>query len=113
MKAFCSRIVESRAFEPVMIGLILFNAVLIGLETSPAMLERHGDLLHLGNDIILWIFVAEALVKMIAVAPRLSLYFGNGEQMPEVRSDELTAAVLHSAITHHGTLIVRGLLDSE
>jgi hypothetical protein len=34
MKVFCQRIVGATWFEPVMIGLILFNAVLIGLETS-------------------------------------------------------------------------------
>jgi voltage-gated sodium channel len=78
MKAFAAGIVEARWFEPFMIGLILFNAVLIGLETSHGIVERHGGLLHLGNDVILWIFVVEALLKMTAVAPRLKLYFGNG-----------------------------------
>jgi len=78
MKAFAKRIVEGRGFEPFMIGLILFNAVLIGLETSHDVVEHYGQLLHLGNDIILWIFVLEAVLKITAVAPRLGLYFGNG-----------------------------------
>ena len=78
MKAFAKGIVEGRGFEPFMIGLILFNAVLIGLETSHDVVEKYGDLLHLGNDIILWIFVLEAVLKLTAVAPRLGLYFGNG-----------------------------------
>ena len=78
MKAFAKRIVEGRGFEPFMIGLILFNAVLIGLETSHDVVEKYGELLHLGNDIILWIFVLEAVLKLTAVAPRLGLYFGNG-----------------------------------
>ena len=30
MKPFAKRVVEARGFEPFMIGLILFNAVLIG-----------------------------------------------------------------------------------
>jgi voltage-gated sodium channel len=78
VKAFAHRIVEAPAFEPFMIGLILFNAVLIGLETSPAMIERYGDWLHLGNNIILGVFIVEAALKIAAVAPRLGLYFGNG-----------------------------------
>jgi voltage-gated sodium channel len=78
MRERCRQIVEARWFEPFMIGLILFNAVLIGLETSHGVVERHGQLLHLGNDIILWVFVIEAALKITAVAPRLRLYFGNG-----------------------------------
>ena len=78
MKAYAHRIVEARGFEPFMIGLILFNAVLIGLETSHEVVAQYGDLLHLGNDVILWIFILEAVLKITAVAPRLALYFGNG-----------------------------------
>ena len=40
VRAFARRIVEARWFEPLMIGLIIFNAVLIGLETSPEVVER-------------------------------------------------------------------------
>jgi voltage-gated sodium channel len=78
LKAFAASIVEARWFEPFMIGLILFNAVLIGLETSPEFMVDYGHWLHVGNDIILGVFIAEATLKMIAVAPRLRLYFGNG-----------------------------------
>lgn len=78
MKAWAQGVVEARGFEPFMIGLILFNAVLIGLETSHEVVASHGRWLHLGNDIILWIFVVEAALKITAVAPRISLYFGSG-----------------------------------
>jgi voltage-gated sodium channel len=78
MKAFARRIVEARWFEPAMIGLILFNGVLIGLETSKEFMAAYGSWLHLGNDIILAIFIIEAALKITAVAPRFSLYFGNG-----------------------------------
>ena len=78
MKAFARSIVEARWFEPAMIGLILFNAVLIGLETSKEFVERYDGWLHLGNDIILVIFIIEVVLKLAAVAPRFGLYFGNG-----------------------------------
>jgi voltage-gated sodium channel len=78
MKAFAQRIVEARWFEPAMIGLILFNGVLIGLETSKEFTAAYDGWLHLGNDIILAIFIVEAALKITAAAPRFSLYFGNG-----------------------------------
>lgn len=78
MKTFCQRIVEASWFEPWMIGLIIFNGVLIGLETSTEIERAYGRLLHLGNDVILAVFIIEAALKITAVAPRFSLYFGSG-----------------------------------
>ena len=78
MKEFARRIVEDRRFEPAMIALIIFNGVLIGLETSHEIVAQYEDWLHLGNHVILAIFIIEAALKLAAVAPRLSLYFGNG-----------------------------------
>src|SRR5688500_8794590 len=78
MKAFARSIVEARWFEPAMIALILFNALLIGLETNKAFVERYDGWLSVGNDIILAIFIIEVVLKLAAVAPRFGLYFGNG-----------------------------------
>jgi|SRR5688572_15782593 voltage-gated sodium channel len=78
MKAFAKRIVEDRRFEPIMIGLILFNALLIGLETSQTFVERYDGWLSIANDIILGVFIVEAVLKLAAVAPRFSLYFRSG-----------------------------------
>lgn len=78
VKAFAWRIVSARRFEPFMIGLIIFNAILIGLETSEDLVARYGQWLDLGNDVILGVFIVEALLKIIAVAPRWRLYFGSG-----------------------------------
>ena len=61
-----------------MIGLIVFNAILIGLETSREFVERYDGWLSISNDVILGVFIIEALLKIIAVAPRFRLYFGNG-----------------------------------
>jgi len=57
MKDLARRIVEARGFEPWMIGLILFNGVLIGLETSHEIVGAYGDWLQLGNDLILVVFI--------------------------------------------------------
>src|SRR5688500_9203114 len=78
MRAWCNKVVTARWFEPVMIGLILFNGVLIGLETSPEFVARYDGWLRLGNSIILGIFIIEAALKITAVAPRFGRYFGDG-----------------------------------
>jgi voltage-gated sodium channel len=78
MKNACLRLTQARWFEPFMIGLILFNGLLIGLETSAEIMASHGDLLHLLNHAILGFFIVETLAKMAAVAPRLRLYFADG-----------------------------------
>jgi len=78
MRQFAKRIVGARWFEPLVIGLILLNGAIIGLETSKDIERQYGTLLHLGNNIILCVFIVEAALKITAVAPRLSLYFGNG-----------------------------------
>lgn len=78
MKKFAQTIVNKPAFEYFIIGLILFNAVLLGLETSPWIMERYGIWLLYGNHFVLAIFILEAALKIIAVAPRFKLYFGDG-----------------------------------
>ena len=78
MKAFCRRIVEASWFEPWVIGLIIFNGVLIGLETSHDIAQTYGKWLLLGNNVILGVFIIEAVLKITAVAPRFRRYFGDG-----------------------------------
>jgi len=78
MRGFCARVVSAGWFEPFMIGCIIANGIIIGLETSKDIDGAYGQLLHLGNDIFLVTFIIEAALKITAVAPRLKLYFGNG-----------------------------------
>ncbi len=78
MQKFAQSIVKKRAFEYFIIGLILFNAVILGLETSSNFMENYNGWLHIANRIILGVFILEAALKIIAVAPRFKLYFGNG-----------------------------------
>ncbi|MDO8881445.1 MAG: ion transporter [Pseudotabrizicola sp.] len=57
------------------IGVILFNAVILGLETSSAVMGRVGGLILLLDKICLAIFVAEIAAKLYAQGLR---YFRNG-----------------------------------
>ena len=75
---FTERLVNRSAFEYTIIALILGNGVLLGLGTFPTLEQQYGDLLHLGNQIVLAVFIIEALLKMIAVAPRVDMYFRDG-----------------------------------
>jgi len=78
MRQWAQRTAESRGFEYFIVALILINAVILGLETSPAMSEQYGQYLHWGNQLILLVFIIEATIKIVAVAPRFQRYFGNG-----------------------------------
>jgi len=78
MKKIAQQIVSKKNFEYFIIALILLNGVVLGLETSPDIVAHYGDYLLLANDLILAVFVIEAILKITAVAPRFKLYFGDG-----------------------------------
>lgn len=75
---FADRLVNAPAFEWGIIAVIILNAILLGMETSSALNESYGDLMHIGNWVALGIFIVEALLKMIALAPRVDRYFRDG-----------------------------------
>jgi voltage-gated sodium channel len=50
--------------ERVIVALILLNAVTLGLETFPDVMERYGSLLHAIDRVLLAIFVTELLVRI-------------------------------------------------
>lgn len=55
-----------KAFEIIVLAVIVLAGVVVGLETSMGIMEQHGPSLHLANELILWIFIAEAALKIIA-----------------------------------------------
>jgi len=71
-------LISSPLFDKTIIALILINALILGLETSPQLMARFTSEFELAQNIILFAFIVEALLKISAVAPRLKLYFGNG-----------------------------------
>ncbi len=48
-----------------MVVLIVLNAITLGLETSPTVMESYGRLLHTLDTIFLWIFVTELLARFL------------------------------------------------
>lgn len=78
MISICQRIASSIWFERAIIGLILFTALLLGIEAFPQLmspnLQSLFDYLH---AIVLAAFVLEALIKIVAASPRPWEYFKN------------------------------------
>lgn len=78
MKEICQRIVAHCWFERFIVSVILFNALLLGLETSETLYSAYGSWMSVGQNAVLFIFILEAGIKIRAVAPRYRLYFGDG-----------------------------------
>jgi voltage-gated sodium channel len=60
-----ARILTDPRTERVVLALIMFNAVTLGLETSPSIMAEHGVLLHAVDRAVLTVFVVELLARMI------------------------------------------------
>jgi voltage-gated sodium channel len=59
-----ARILDDPRTERVILGLIIFNAITLGLETSPGMLERYGPLLYALDRAVLAVFVVELAARI-------------------------------------------------
>jgi len=59
-----ARWIESSRIQALIIAAILANAVILGLETSPDLMARHGTLLKLADKTCLLLFLVEILLKL-------------------------------------------------
>ncbi len=78
MIPLCTRLAANHTFHNVIVGVILLNAIVIGMETSQDLMERWGALFHVANVVFQVIFVGELVVRMTAYAPRFGHFFGDG-----------------------------------
>lgn len=78
MVQICRKITEWRWFERIIIGLIILNAIVLGIETYPVIAVPYEPVLLSINRIVLIIFVIEAVLKITAATPVFSRYFGDG-----------------------------------
>ncbi len=72
MQTSIKNFIEKPFFSNFVIGLILFNAVTFGLETSKDIMASYGHILLTIDKIILFIFVIELSLKIFAY--RLSFF---------------------------------------
>jgi len=70
-----ARWVESKLIQRIIVGLIILNAVVLGLETSPAIMDSWGKLLVVLDKLCLVVFVIELAAKMLAYR---GLFWRNG-----------------------------------
>ncbi len=75
MVELCKRVSESAWFQNFIIGVIVLAGVVVGIQTYPAIEEAHHRPLHLLDQLILWTFVVEVVIKMAAKGSRPWRYF--------------------------------------
>ena len=72
------RLTKSHGFEYFIVALILGNAVLLGVETLPQVMNGFSWWISLGHKVTLGVFIAEAALKIYAQYPRPHRYFRDG-----------------------------------
>ncbi|MFC0386781.1 ion transporter [Muricoccus vinaceus] len=70
LRARVARLVTSTRFQQIVTGLILLNAVTLGLETSASVMEAYGPLLEVTDSALLWLFSAELALRIFAFRGR-------------------------------------------
>jgi voltage-gated sodium channel len=72
------RLVDSHAFNTAIIAVIVANAVVLGLQTYPGVVDRYGDALDLLNGIFLAVFVVELILRIASYGRHPDAFFRNG-----------------------------------
>jgi voltage-gated sodium channel len=75
MSELFRRIVQSERFQHFITAIIVLAAILVGIETYPSVVARHGALLHSLDRVVLAIFMIEIALKMGAEGARPWRYF--------------------------------------
>jgi voltage-gated sodium channel len=65
-------------FQNAILLVIVANAVLVGLETSATLWERHAALFQALNLVVQVVFAVEIAIRLLAHAPRFDRFFRDG-----------------------------------
>lgn len=76
--SFCRDLLTRPVFESSVVIVILVAGILVGLETSRALMERYGDWIRLADRLILGLFTIEIIIRFLATGPSPRIYFRNG-----------------------------------
>jgi voltage-gated sodium channel len=74
----CQAFVNHRDFQRAVLALIVANAILMGIETSTAVMQRNGRFLLVLNAVIQAAFVLEIGIRLLAHGRRPLGFFGDG-----------------------------------
>ncbi|MGK7872746.1 MAG: ion transporter [Xenococcaceae cyanobacterium] len=75
MQTAIARIVKSNVFEYSILGVIIFAGILVGIQTNPELAAKYSWPLMFLDHIIVGIFVAELILKIIAEGNKPWRYF--------------------------------------
>ena len=73
-----ARLVDSDAFNVAIAGVIIVNAIVLGLETFPTVMASYGDQLILANEVCYGIFVVELILRFASYGKRPQDFFKSG-----------------------------------
>lgn len=73
-----ARLVDSDAFNLAIAGVIVINAIVLGLETFPSVMASYADQLILANEICYGIFVVELVLRFASYGRRPQDFFKSG-----------------------------------
>ena len=74
----CERIANSGRFQGFIFGVIVFNAIVLGLETYDALDDRIGGVLAAANYACLGVFLVELTIRIAAYGRRPQDFFRDG-----------------------------------
>ena len=69
------QIVNSSLFRYFILSVIMASGVIVGLETYPAIQDRFAHSFHLIDQTIIYIFLVEIILKLLAYGKKPWLYF--------------------------------------
>ena len=75
--SFSKKITETSWFQNGITFVIIFAGILVGIETYQEFAARHGYIIHFLDQLVIWIFVAEVIIKMAAEGKKPWRYFLN------------------------------------
>ena len=78
ISALCHRIAQARWFENLTVGVIILNAIVLGLETYPTLARDYGEVLYTANGAFLVYFTVEITIRIVAYGRRPWAFFRSG-----------------------------------
>lgn len=77
MQKFCRQLADSAGFQNAITIVIVLAGILVGVETYQDFAARHHHVIYVLDQLIIWIFVAEVIVKMVAEGKHFYRYFND------------------------------------
>jgi voltage-gated sodium channel len=78
MIEFCRRLSTADSFQRVVLSVIVFTAVLMGIETDRELVQQHYAVFKGINGFLHVFFIVELSIRFLATAPRFQNFFRNG-----------------------------------